>query len=204
VTAPLNKKVLCFVDEYGTAGAGAFCLGAVVAFARDAGRIDRCFTGLLEANANEIHAADLDDRYLQGLMHRFWEAAPRDQFVMINCSFAPSAASGPLAYARGVIETVKIGLKRFQVDVLGRDTIGNVEVITDQNHHNDHEGFRSEIARAQAADGRFRAVKRLATIDSSASRLLQLADVVSYSRKWVSDGSIRAKALRELYGIQLP
>ena len=204
MTAPLNKKVLCFVDEYGTAGAGELCLGAVLVLARDAGRIDRCFTGLLEANANEIHAADLNDGYLQGLLHRFWEAAPRDRFVMINCRFAASGAPGSLVYARAVVETVKIGLKRFQTDVLGRDTIGNVEVITDQNHHNDHDEFRSEIARSQAEDGRFRAVKRLAMIDSSASRLLQLADVVSYSRKWVAGGSIRAKALRELYGIQMP
>ena len=33
MTTPLNKKVLCFVDEYGTAGTGTFSLGAVVVLA---------------------------------------------------------------------------------------------------------------------------------------------------------------------------
>jgi Protein of unknown function (DUF3800) len=204
VTTPLNKKVLCFVDEYGTAGAGDLYLGAVVVLARDAGRVDRCFTSLLEPNANEIHAADLDDLYLQSLLRRFWAEAPRDRIVLINQKIAPREGSGPVIYAHAVVETVKIGLKRFQRDVLGRETIGNVEVITDQNHHNDHPDFRAEIARSQAHDGRFKGVNRLAAIDSAASRLLQLADVVGYSRKWVNRGIIRARTLNELCGIQMP
>ena len=204
MTTALNKKVLCFVDEYGTAGAGDLYLGAVLVLARDAGRVDRCFTGLLEANANEIHAADMDDGYLQGLLHRFWEAAPTNRFVLINQKIAARAGSGPVLYAQAVVETVKVGLKRFQKDVLGRATIGNVEVITDQNHQNDHPQFRAEIERSQAHDGRFRGVNRVVAIDSAASRLLQLADVVGYSRKWVNGGTIKAKALRDLYGIQMP
>jgi hypothetical protein len=204
VPTALNKKVPCFIDECGTASKGAFHLGAVLVLARDAGRVDRCFTGLLEANANEIHAADLDDGYLQGLLRRFWEAAPRDRIVLINHTPAPRAGSGPVIYARAVVETVKVGLKRFQKDVLGRETIGNVEVIADHNHHNDHADFRAEIERARAHDGRFRGVRHLATIDSAASRLLQLTDVVSYSRKWVDRGAIRANALRDLYGIHIP
>ena len=68
----LNKKVLFFVDEYGTAGTGVFYLGGVIVLARDAGRMDKCFSDLLQANANEIHASHLDDSYLQGLLERFW------------------------------------------------------------------------------------------------------------------------------------
>lgn len=204
MTAALNKKVLCFIDEYGTAGAGDLYLGAVLVLARDAGRIDRCFTGLLETNANEIHATNMDDGYLQGLLHRFWEAAPADRLVLVNQKIAARAGPGPILYAQAVVETVKVGLKRFQKDVLGRETIGNVEVITDQNHQNDHPDFRAEIARSQEHDGRFKGVNRVATIDSAASRLLQLADVVGYSRKWVNDGTFNAQALRGQYGIQMP
>jgi hypothetical protein len=43
--------------EYGTAGTGAFYLGGVIVLARDAGRMDKCFSDLLEASANEIHAS---------------------------------------------------------------------------------------------------------------------------------------------------
>ncbi len=204
MTSALNKKVLCFIDEYGTAGAGDLSLGAVLVLAREAGRVDRCFTGLLEANANEIHAANMGDAYLQGLLHRFRVAAPAERLVLINQKIGARAGPGPVIYAQALVETVKIGLKRFQKDVLGRETIGNVEVITDQNHHNDHDDFRREIERSQAHDGRFKGVKRVVTVDSAASRLLQLADVVGYARKWVDNGSYDARALKEQFGIQLP
>lgn len=204
MTAALNKKVLCFIDEYGTAGAGELSLGAVLVLAREAGRVDRCFTGLLEPNANEIHAAELDDRYLQGLLRRFWAAAPANRLVLVNQKIGARVGAGPVLYAQAVVETVKIGLKRFQKDVLGRETIGNVEVITDQNHHNDHADFRREIERSQAHDGRFKGVNRVVAVDSAASRLLQLADAVGYSRKWVDEGGFTAKALRDQFGIQMP
>lgn len=204
MTAALNKKVLCFIDEYGMAGQAGFALGAVLVLARDAGRVDRRFTGLLEPNANEIHAANLDDGYLQGLLTRFSTEAPADRLVMINQKIGARAGAGPIIYAQALVETVKIGLKRFQKDVLGRETIGNVEVIVDQNHYNDHDDFRREIEQSQGHDGRFKGVNRVVPLDSAASRLLQLADVVAYARKWVDDGSYGAKALRDQFGIQTP
>lgn len=204
MTAALNKKVLCFIDECGTAGAGDLSFGAVLVLARDAGRMDRVFTDLLEPNANEIHATALDDGYLQGLLRRFGEVAPAGRLVLINQKIGARDGTGPVIYAQAVVETVKVGLKRFQKDVLGRETIGNVEVITDQNHHNDHEDFRREIERSQAHDGRFKGVNRVVTIDSAASRLLQLADVVAYARKWADEGAFNARALREQFGIQMP
>jgi hypothetical protein len=204
VTAALNKKVLCFIDEYGMAGQAGFALGAVLVLARDAGRVDRRFTGLLEPNANEIHAANLDDGYLQGLLTRFRAEAPADRLVMINQKIGARAGAGPIIYAQALVETVKIGLKRFQKDVLGRETIGNVEVIVDQNHYNDHDDFRREIEHSQGHDGRFKGVNRVVPLDSAASRLLQLADVVAYARKWVDHGSCGAKALRDQFGIQTP
>lgn len=35
----LNKKVLCFVDEYGTAGDDGFALGCVMVWARECGKV---------------------------------------------------------------------------------------------------------------------------------------------------------------------
>lgn len=200
----LNKKVLCFIDEHGTAGAGPVHMGGVLVLARDAGRIDKMFSDNLEPTANEIHAVALDDVYLHGLMTRFWAAMPTDTLVMINQQTTPRGGEAPVLYAKAVIEAVKSGLKRFQTDVLGRETIGNVDLIIDANHHNEHPTFDTEIASAQRVDGRFRAVKRVARIDSAASRLLQLADVVAYSRKWVVNGTFNARTLRERFGIQMP
>ena len=181
----LNKKVLFFLDEYGTAGTGAFFFGGVIVLARDAGRMDKCFSDLLEANANEIHASHLDDIYLQGLLQRFWTGRPNDQVVLINQKVPPKGGEAAVQYAQAVIETVKIGLRRFQQDVLRRETIGNVDVIIDANHHNQHPAFEAAMTSARAHDGRFRAVNQVTRLDSAAARLLQLADIVAYSRKWV-------------------
>ena len=43
----------------------------------------------------------------------------------------------------------------------------------------------------------------MSQIDSAASRLLQLADVVAYSRMWIHKGEDNAKGLHENYGIQV-
>jgi hypothetical protein len=139
---------------------GRAVLGAVIVLAREAGH-DKCFTDLLESNANEIHAAQLDDGYLQGLLHRFRSSAPPGQLVMLNQKITPRGGEAPVLYAQAVIETVKVGLKRFQKNVLGRETIGNIDVITDVNHHNDHPLFDAEIGRARKEDGRFRGVNRV-------------------------------------------
>jgi hypothetical protein len=200
----LNKKVLCFIDEYGTAGAGPFYLGVVIVLARDAGRVDKCFSDLLMPSANEIHAANLDDNYLKGLLQRFWAEVPRDKVVLINQKIPEQGGEAPVLYAQAVIQTVKVGLKHFQKDVLRRETIGNVDVIIDVNHHNDHEAFAATIEQARSHGGRFKGVNRITRLDSAASRLLQLADAVAYSRKWIVGEDLNAGGLRERYGIKMP
>ncbi|MCJ2106997.1 DUF3800 domain-containing protein [Methylobacterium sp. E-041] len=179
----LNKKVLCFVDEYGTAGAGDLYLGATIMLAREAGRIDKCFSDRLESSANEVHAVQMDDGYLQGLLDRFWQGVPKNSILMLNRKCGAVGGSAPTLYASALVETVKIGLKRFRSEVLKQDTIGNVDLILDINHHNSHADFDAAIEKARAESGSFRGVNSVAKIDSAASRMLQLADVVAYSRK---------------------
>lgn len=45
-----------------------------------------------------------------------------------------------------------------------RDTIGNVDLIIDANHHNENVAFDAEMARARADGGRFRAVNQIARL----------------------------------------
>ena len=45
------------------------------------------------------------------------------------------------------MQTVKAGLRRFQREILGRETIGNVELILDRNAHNVGAAFDTELAR---------------------------------------------------------
>lgn len=198
----LNKKILCFIDEFGAAGVAPFHLGAVFVLASEAGRLDKCFSDLLEPNANEIHATNLSDGYLQGLLHRLSAEALLERVVMINQKFAVQEGDAPILYAQAVVETVKIGLKRFRT-ILGRQTIANLDVITDVNHHNDHPDFVAELERARRDDGRFRGVNRVVRLDSAASRLLQLADVVAYARKWIVADDLNAQGLRDRFGIEV-
>lgn len=202
MTKGLNKKVLCFIDESGTAGSGPFQLGALFVLARDAGRLDKAFSDLLPSDANEVHAVRLSNGYLQGLLDRLRAGADLDHVVMINQQFQARPGTPPVVYAQAVVETVKIGMKRFR-KVLGRDSVGNVDVIIDVNQHNDHPDFDAEMARARKDDGRFRGVNRVVRLDSGASRLLQLADVVAYARRWIVDGEMNAQGLRAKYGIDL-
>ncbi|MFV3464732.1 DUF3800 domain-containing protein, partial [Mycobacterium tuberculosis] len=69
--------------------------------------------------------------------------------------------------------------------------------------HNDHASFAAELERARRDDGRFRGVNRVVRLDSAASRLLQLADVVAYARKWIVAEEFNARGLRERFGIEL-
>ena len=199
----LNKKVLCFIDEYGTAGQGDLSLGAVLVLARDAGRLDKAFSDCLEPNASEIHAAALEDDYLKGLLQRTWAAAPQSRVVLLNQTCLPGPGTAPMVYAQAVVQTVKAGLKLFKNDVLKRDTIGNVELILDINHHNEDPQFDAWLADAQKNDGRFRGVRRVSKIDSAAARLLQLADVVAYGRKWINATEENAKGLRDQFGVRV-
>ncbi|EZP51359.1 DUF3800 domain-containing protein [Sphingomonas sp. RIT328] len=198
----LNKKVLCFIDESGTAGAAPFQLGAVFVLASEAGRLDKAFSDLLPADANEVHAVRMDDGYLQGLLDRLRANAQLDRVVMINQQFAARPGEPAEIYAQAVVDTVKAGMKRFRV-VLGRESVDNVDVITDVNHHNDHPAFDAYMTAARVSEGRFRGVNRVARLDSGASRLLQLADVVAYARRWIIAEDVNAQGLRERFGIHL-
>jgi hypothetical protein len=158
----------------------------------------------LAPNANEIHAGELNDDYCQTLLVNFWKNTPPDDLVLINRKPTNDQdGSPPVVYARARIETVKIGLKRFREEVLKCRTIGNAEVITDVNGHNSHCTFDAEIVRAQREDGLFRGVRHVAKIDSAASRMLQLADVVAYSRRWLIKKQLNASAIHHRLGIEI-
>lgn len=197
-----NKKILCFVDEHGTAGTDGFCLGAVLVLSSEAGRLDKRFSDLLKPGVNEVHAVRMADGSLQGLLQRLSDSGAVDRVVLLNQKFARTDGDPAVVYAQAVVETVKIGLKRFR-GVLGRESVDNIDVILDVNNQNEAPAFDLELERARTDDGRFRGVNRVTRLDSAASRLLQLADVVAYARKWIVAGETNAQGLRERFGIEI-
>jgi hypothetical protein len=197
----LNKKVLCFVDECGTAGKDDFFLGAVFLFAKDAGRIDKIFTTLLEANVNELHAIKITDEYGLSLLGRFNAAVPEHCVMLFTRRATTGPGDAPTQYARAVVETVKMGIKRFRREMLRTDSIGNIDLIIDVNHQNGHQSFDDEIQRARHDGGAFKAVKNVAKIDSAAARLVQLADLTAYSRRWLARNAVSIETLRDDYNL---
>ena len=82
--AAQNKRILCFIDECGTAGESGFALGCVMAWARECGRADKSLSDLLEPNANELHAANLSREYLQSLLARFAQTDRPEGMILMN------------------------------------------------------------------------------------------------------------------------
>lgn len=202
--AGLNKRILCFVDECGTAGEDGFALGCVMTWARDCGRADKSMSDLLEPNANELHAANLDKRYLQSLLGRYAQTDGTQGLILMNRLGTVKAGRAPVIYAANLIETVKVAIGQFRRHhrLRGR-SIGNVELILDRNHHNTDPEFHRLIGDASRNDGRFRAVSHVSQIDSAASRLLQLADIVAYARTWIHKGEDNAQGLHDTFNIRL-
>lgn len=200
--AGLNKKILCFVDEYGTAGEPGFALGAVLVWAHECGRVDKVFTDLLPSSVNEVHASRWKPHTLQALLARFAQAEAPASLVMLNKLGDGAVGERPELYARALIETVKVGVRRFaEQNRVRSKTIGNVDVIIDVNEQNTHADFHRIMATAQAEDGRFRAVSRVVQLDSAASRMLQVADIVAHARSWIDRAEDNAAGLREKYRI---
>ena len=201
--AGLNKKILCFVDEYGTAGEDGFALGCVMVWARECGKVDKALSDLLPSSVNEVHATNWKDTSLHSLLARLSQTDISGSLLMLNKRANVAVDARPVIYASALIETVKIGIRRFAKAQGIVNSVGNVEVITDANEQNGHPDFVRAIENARLTDGRFKAVTRVVPLDSAASRVLQLADVVAHSRAWIDSAEVNAKGLREVYNIEI-
>tara|TARA_A100001391_G_scaffold12331_3_gene7274 strand:- start:14520 stop:15131 length:612 start_codon:yes stop_codon:yes gene_type:complete len=201
--AGLNKKIICFVDEYGTAGEEGFALGLVMVWANQCGKADKAFSDVLPASVNEVHAASWERASLQSLLAKYAQTQLPSGLLMINKTSSMTVGSRPIIYAKTLIESVKAAAKRFRTDQALGAQINNIEVIVDLNNQNTHATFCATVDKAIAEDGLFRAVTRVVAIDSTVARMLQLADVVAHSRSWIVNGAENAKGLRESYKIEV-
>ena len=154
-----NKRILCFVDECGTAGKDGFALGCVMAWARDCGRADKAFSDLLEPNANEIHAANVSKEYLQSLLARYAQTDRPAGMILVNRLGSVVQGSPAAIYAYNLIETVKVAIGQFRKTSNIRDRgVNNIELILDRNHHNCATECQNILHSASQNDGRFKAV----------------------------------------------
>ena len=200
--AALNKRILFFVDECGTAGEDSFAIGCVMVWARECARADKAFCDLLEPNVNELHSATVKKEYLQRLLVRFARTNTSQRMILMNRLGTIKQGSPLVIYAGNVIETVKVAVGKFHsLHNFGGRRVNNIELIMDRNHHNCDPECQQIIAEAAESNGRFKAVDAVVQINSAASRLLQLADIAAYSRMWIHKREENARGLRETFGI---
>lgn len=200
--AGLNKRVLVFVDESGTAGEPDFTLGAVAVAARHAPVAESLLANLREKNAGELHANGMDGASARRLLQQLHEATQDRGLILVNKASAHHQGTAPQVYAAAVVEVVKVAIRRY-----GKHhripKIGNVELILDRNDTNKSDECRRCLAGAQRDDRLFQAVEHIASVDSAAARFLQVADLVAYARRWRDSGEINARQLERECGIAL-
>jgi len=208
MAAPFNKKILVFIDEFGTAGKTELYLGAVFIPAAEAGRLDKIFSDLLPETSNELHAVNLSPYFVEAILARLHQLKPSENLLMLNRRATNKGGSASQIYADAVIELVKIGMRRYRTQVRSvqikqpNGGLNNIELILDRNSQNTDPAFDGVIMQARQTGGQFRGVNHVACIDSAASRLLQLADLVASTRKWVSPvGTMPASVLHDRFGI---
>ncbi|WP_448208614.1 DUF3800 domain-containing protein [Azospirillum sp. sgz302134] len=208
MATPRNKKLLCFIDEYIPGNTSDLYLGAVFVPAAEAGRVDKTFSDLLPANANEVHGVNLEDATIEGLLDGLFKASPSSHLLMINRRITGTTGAAPHVYGNAVVELVKIGMRTFRTEKLTfklkneRRVLNNLDLILDRNQHNTHPQFEAVMQKSRS-EGSFRGVDGVSCIDSAASRLLQIADLVATTRRWIVGGAVRADALRDRFGIRV-
>ena len=177
-------------------------LGAVAMAARDLAVAASSLAKLRPGNAGEMHAVDMEGHAARAVLRELRLALDQRCMVLINKASAHHHGGRPEVYAAAVIEITKVAIKRYAA----RERIpkiGNVELILDRTEINTDAICQKAFAGAQKADGLFKAVAHVASIDSCAVPFLQVADLTAYARRWVDSGEITAKRLTDECGIEL-
>ena len=196
----LNKKILCFVDEYGTPTVSRLSFGVVLIGARQAGQLDKQLSDCLESTTVELHAQELANNYIKGILGRLRKRLPLNGCILLNHQCQMRNTSAARLYAENLIEAVKVGLKRYRTQVLRKSSISNVDLIVDVNQYSEPTEFDDLVFQEKGVS---QAIRRISKLDSGAARLLQLADLVAYARKWLADQSMDAGAIHERFGIEI-
>jgi len=198
VTKSKNKRIICFIDETGTAGDENFSLGLVMAFSHDVAKIDKIFSDLLPVGFNEFHANKHENDFVKTTIVSFIDRSS-DSSVMMFSHYKPDLRSEckETTYAKCLIESVKAATKHFRKKHKTGQHINNIDVIVDACGHNSGEIFQKLIIDAITDDGIFRGVNKVIPLDSSISRLIQLADAIAYMRHLSRNGQITTKEISE-------
>lgn len=199
-----NKRIICFVDETGTAGEDQFSLGLVMAFSHDVARVDKMFSDLMPVGFNEFHANKHDNEFVKSTIASLTDRT-EDTSLMLFSHYKPDLRVDckETTYAKSLVEAMKASTKKFRDQHKLGPQINNIDVLVDACEQNSGPIFAQKISEAIAGDGIFRGVNRVVPLDSSVSRLIQLADAVAYMRHLSRMGTVTSKELSEQLRINI-
>lgn len=193
-----NKKICCFVDETGTAGDADFSLGLVFVKSAEVGKIDKAFSDLLPAGFNEFHANVHDNDFVLQIMRGFAGKTADTSVMLFNYHKTfPEVDCRETVYAQCLIEAVKASAKQFRRTHDMGQQINNIDVMIDANAQNTGAVFTGLVGVARQNDGLFKGVNRVVPLDSSISRLIQLADGVAYMRHLTNQGKVPTRQVSQ-------
>ncbi|EIE48597.1 hypothetical protein C357_23205 [Citreicella sp. 357] len=177
-----------------------------MAFASDVAKADKMFSDLLPRGFNEFHANTHGRTFVRGTIKTFSDQAAETSLRMYS-HFKPDLRDEDCpqtSYARSLIEAVKAASKTFRRThkAIGQQ-INNIDVLVDMSEHNTGPIFKGIVQDAMMTDGLFRGVNSVVAIDSSVSRMIQLADAIAYLRHLAIKGEISNKELDQELRITL-
>ena len=204
-----NKKILLFADEHGGPDQEVFRFGIVVCPATLAAKIDTHVVKNLPELAGEIHSSGWRDDTLVEILKNL-KRHPESKYVtLLNYNCRRREKSHAETYMATLVEASRTALNQFKKiynSVLSKKHennsgvfINNVEMIIDRCQFNDSDAF-NERFRAYLTHGHGRAITHFSALDSCASRLLQIADVVAYGDALIKNGCAR-KVLEDECGV---
>lgn len=196
--ATSNKKILLFADEHGRPEKDVFTFGIVVCPALLNAKIDTHVTQRLPASAGEIHSSDWDKNALINVLKSLRTHQESNYVTMVNYNRRRNSKTNVETYSNTLIEAARTAINKFKLsyakelkkyhDDNSGFFINNIEMIVDRCDYNETDEFK-DIMKKHLATGNGKSISHFEVIDSCASRMLQIADVVAYSRNLISSST---------------
>lgn len=181
---------MMFIDESGNVcGNDPFYIGVLICPTAICGFLDTHITKNLPDGFGEIHGNRLKRQTIINILENITTFNRISEVTMLNMVFTKNYKSkysdieNTAAYAKFIAAASQAALGLHKKNTR-KDSINNVELIIDHCEMCKDDNFRKIMDQEiQSSSGHFKAIRDYKTLDSSASRILQAADLVTYVRR---------------------
>lgn len=179
-----------FIDESGDiCGDNPFYIGVLICPTAICGFLDTHITKNLPNGFGEIHGNRLKSQTIINILENIKTFNRINEVTMLNMVFTKKQKSkysdigNTASYAKFIAAASQAALGLHKKNTR-KESINNVELVIDHCEMCKDDNFRKIIDQEiQTSSGHFKAIRDYKTLDSSASRILQVADLVTYIRR---------------------